>query len=138
MSDPIHHHFDKLNRLPPYILAEVIDLMKSARRAGDDIIDLGMGNPDLATPPHVVEKIVEAARNPRNHRYSASKGIPNLRAAASEWYQRNHGVEIDPDTEAIAVIGAKEGLSHFVLMTIGARRRRARSRTPRIRSTSTR
>ena len=119
MSDSIHHHFDKLNRLPPYILAEVIDLMKSARRAGEDIIDLGMGNPDLPTPPHVVEKIVEAARNPRNHRYSASKGIPNLRAAACEWYQRNHGVELDPDHEAIAVIGAKEGLSHFVLMTIG-------------------
>jgi alanine-synthesizing transaminase len=119
MSERIHHHFDKLKRLPPYILAEVIDLMKSARRAGEDIIDLGMGNPDLPTPAHIVEKIAEASRNPRNHRYSASRGIPNLRAAASEWYQRNHGVEIDPDSEAIAVIGAKEGLSHFVLMTIG-------------------
>jgi alanine-synthesizing transaminase len=97
----------------------VIDLMKSARRAGDDIIDLGMGNPDLPTPSHIVEKIAEASRNPRNHRYSASRGIPNLRAACAEWYQRNHGVEIDPDSEAIAVIGAKEGLSHFVLMTIG-------------------
>ncbi len=119
MTQPIHHHFDKLNRLPPYILAEVIELMKSARRAGEDIIDLGMGNPDLPTPPHVVEKIAEAARNPRNHRYSASRGIPNLRAAATEWYQRNHAVELDPESEAIAVIGAKEGLSHFVLMTIG-------------------
>jgi len=113
------HHFDKLTRLPPYILAEVIDLMQSARRSGDDVIDLGMGNPDLATPPHVVEKICEAARNPRNHRYSASRGIPNLRAAICEWYQRRHGVELDPDSEAIAVIGAKEGLSHFVLMTVG-------------------
>jgi alanine-synthesizing transaminase len=119
MTQRIHHHFDKLNRLPPYILAEVIELMKSARRAGEDVIDLGMGNPDLPTPSHVVEKIAEAATNPRNHRYSASRGIPNLRAACTEWYQRNHGVELDPDSEAIAVIGAKEGLSHFVLMTIG-------------------
>ncbi|MGH0031304.1 MAG: aminotransferase class I/II-fold pyridoxal phosphate-dependent enzyme [Myxococcota bacterium] len=113
------HHFDKLNRLPPYILAEVIDLMKSARRAGEDVIDLGMGNPDLPTPPHVIEKICEAAHNPKNHRYSASRGIPNLRAAITEWYQRNHSVSLDPDREALAVIGAKEGLSHFVLMTIG-------------------
>jgi alanine-synthesizing transaminase len=119
MAQRPHHHFDKLTRLPPYILAEVIDLMKSARREGDDIIDLGMGNPDLPTPPHVVEKICEAARNPRNHRYSASRGIPNLRAAICEWYQRRHGVELDPGSEAIAVIGAKEGLSHFVLMTVG-------------------
>jgi len=119
MAQRPQHHFDKLNRLPPYILAEVIELMKSSRRAGADIIDLGMGNPDLPTPPHVVEKICEAARNPRNHRYSASKGIPNLRAAICEWYQRRHGIELDPDREAVAVIGAKEGLSHFVLMTIG-------------------
>jgi len=119
MRSPFRHDFDKLNRLPPYIFSEVIDLMKSARRAGEDIIDLGMGNPDLATPPHVVEKIAEASRNPRNHRYSASRGIPNLRAAICEWYQRRHGVDLDPDSEAIAVIGAKEGLSHFVLMTIG-------------------
>jgi alanine-synthesizing transaminase len=93
--------------------------MKSARRAGEDVIDLGMGNPDLPTPPHVIEKICEAAANPRNHRYSASRGIPNLRAAITEWYARRHAVELDPESEAIAVIGAKEGLSHFVLMTIG-------------------
>ena len=115
----MRHDFDKLTRLPPYVLAEVIDLMKAARRRGEDIVDLGMGNPDLATPGHVVEKIVEAARNPRNHRYSASRGIPNLRHAICEWYQRNYAVELDPDREAIAVIGAKEGLSHFVLVTIG-------------------
>ena len=78
------HYFDKLNRLPPYNLAEVIDLMKSARRDGNDVIDLGMGNPDLPTPPHVVEKICEAARNPKNHRYSSSRGIPNLRAAITD------------------------------------------------------
>jgi alanine-synthesizing transaminase len=120
MSSRIRHDFAKLNRLPPYVLAEVTDLRHAARRAGEDIIDLGMGNPDLPTPPHVVEKICEAARNPRNHRYSASRGVPNLRTAACEWYQRRHGVELDPDGEAIAVIGAKEGLSHFVLVTVGA------------------
>ena len=103
--------------------------MNAARRAGEDIIDLGMGNPDLPTPPHVVEKICEAARNPRNHRYSASRGIPNLRAAICEWYQRRHGVELDPDSEAIAVIGAKEGLSHFVLDDDRPGRRRAVSRS---------
>ena len=119
MAARLRHDFDKLNRLPPYVLSEVIDLMKSARRAGEDIVDLGMGNPDLPTPPLVVDKICEAARDPRNHRYSASRGVPNLRAAITEWYQRRHGVQLDPETEAIAVIGAKEGLSHFVLMTIG-------------------
>jgi alanine-synthesizing transaminase len=119
MTGPIRHDFHKLNRLPPYVLAEVIDMMKSARRAGEDIVDLGMGNPDLPTPEHVVDKICEAARDPRNHRYSASRGIPNLRAAICEWYERLHRVRLDPDREAIAVIGAKEGLSHFVLMTIG-------------------
>ncbi len=119
MSDRFRHDFNKLNRLPPYSLGEVIALMRAARKAGEDIVDLGMGNPDLPTPEHVVEKIAEAARNPRNHRYSESRGIPNLRAAITEWYQRRHGVELDPDGEAIAVIGAKEGFSHFVLMTIG-------------------
>ena len=119
MSERFRHDFHKLNRLPPYSLGEVIALMRSARRAGEDIVDLGMGNPDLATPPHVVEKICEAAAKPPNHRYSESRGIPNLRRGITEWYQRRHGVELDPDGEAIAVIGAKEGLSHFVLMTIG-------------------
>jgi alanine-synthesizing transaminase len=119
MSEPFRHDFNKLNRLPPYSLGEVIALMRAARRAGEDIVDLGMGNPDLPTPDHIIEKFCEAARNPRNHRYSESRGIPNLRRGITEWYQRRHGVELDPDGEAIAVIGAKEGLSHFVLMTIG-------------------
>jgi alanine-synthesizing transaminase len=119
MTDQFRHDFHKLNRLPPYILAEVTELTRAGRRAGEDIIDLGMGNPDLATPTHVVEKICEAARDPRNHRYSSSAGLPNLRAGITEWYARRHGVELDPDSEAIAVIGAKEGLSHFVLMTAG-------------------
>jgi alanine-synthesizing transaminase len=115
----IRHTFNKLNRLPPYVFSEVDALKMAARRAGEDVIDLGMGNPDLETPRHVVDKICEAARNPRNHRYSSSRGVPNLRAAICEWYERNCGVSLDPDREAIAVIGAKEGFSHFVLMTIG-------------------
>ncbi len=115
----VRHDFHKLNRLPPYIFSEVIALMTAARRAGEDVIDLGMGNPDLATPPHVVEKICEAAHNPRNHRYSASRGLPNLRRGVTEWYERRYGVSLDPDREAIAVIGSKEGISHFVLMTVG-------------------
>ena len=119
MSPRVRHDFHKLNRLPPYVFAEVIALMTAARRAGEDVIDLGMGNPDLPTPPHVIEKICEAAHNPRNHRYSSSRGLPNLRAAISEWYKRRHDVDIDPEREAISVIGAKEGLSHFVLMTVG-------------------
>ena len=86
-----------------------------ARRRGEDIIDLGMGNPDLATPDPIVDKLCDAARNPRNHRYSASKGIPNLRLEISRWYARRYGVEIDPETEAIATIGAKEGFSHLIL-----------------------
>lgn len=120
MSSSFRHDFAKLNRLPPYVLAEITNLRHAARRAGEDIIDLGMGNPDLPTPPHVVEKISEAAQNPRNHRYSSSRGVPNLRNAACEWYKRRHDVDLDPETEAIAVIGAKEGLSHFVLVTVGA------------------
>jgi alanine-synthesizing transaminase len=89
-----------------------------ARRAGEDVIDLGMGNPDLATPPHVVEKLIEAVGKPHNHRYSASMGITKLRMAISSWYERRYGVDIDPDREAIVTIGVKEGLSHLILVTI--------------------
>jgi alanine-synthesizing transaminase len=116
---PIRHDFHKLTRLPPYVFAEVNELKAAARRRGEDVIDLGMGNPDLPTPPHVVEKICEAAHNPRTHRYSTSRGVPNLRAAICEWYERNFDVSLDPEREAIAVIGSKEGLSHYVLMTVG-------------------
>jgi alanine-synthesizing transaminase len=88
-----------------------------ARRAGMDIVDLGMGNPDLSTPPHIVGKLIEAAAKGRNHRYSASMGIAKLRRAIAGWYQRRFDVQIDPDTEAIVTIGVKEGLSHLVLVT---------------------
>ena len=111
--------FHRIKRLPPYVFAIVDDLKMKARRQGDDIIDLGMGNPDLPTPPHIVEKLIEAVKNPRNHRYSASRGIYKLRCAIANLYQRNFGVEIDPDGEAIVTIGAKEGLAHLALATIG-------------------
>ncbi len=107
--------FYRIKRLPPYVFAIVNDLKTKARARGEDIIDLGMGNPDQATPKHIVDKLVEAAQNPRNHRYSASKGITRLRKAITTWYRDRYGVELDPDTEAIATIGAKEGLAHLVL-----------------------
>ncbi|MCU0604419.1 MAG: aminotransferase class I/II-fold pyridoxal phosphate-dependent enzyme [Desulfobacterales bacterium] len=111
------HRFARLDRLPPYVFATVNQIKMQARREGRDIIDLGMGNPDLGTPPHIVEKLVEAARKPHNHRYSASMGITKLRLAISKWYQRRFDVDIDPDAEAIVTIGVKEGLSHLVLVT---------------------
>ena len=111
--------FRRMKRLPPYVFAVVNDLKMEARHRGEDIIDLGMGNPDIPTPQHIVDKLVEAARKGTNHRYSASKGITKLRHAICGWYQRRYGVELDPDLEAVATIGAKEGLSHLVLATIG-------------------
>ena len=110
--------FRRIKRLPPYVFNEVIDLKMEARRRGEDIIDLGMGNPDCPTPPHIVEKLIEAASNPKNHRYSASKGIYKLRCAISDWYKRRYDVDIDPDTEAVATIGSKEGLAHLALAII--------------------
>ena len=112
-------HFHRFDQLPPYVFAEVTGLMLEARRAGEDVIDLGMGNPDLPTPARIVEKIREVAHNPRTHRYSSSRGIPHLRAAICEWYARRHDVTLDAEREAIALIGSKEGLAHFVLMTVG-------------------
>ncbi|MEJ2038148.1 MAG: aminotransferase class I/II-fold pyridoxal phosphate-dependent enzyme [Desulfosarcinaceae bacterium] len=110
--------FARLDRLPPYVFAQVNEIKMEARRAGQDIVDLGMGNPDLATPPHIVEKLVEAAGKGPNHRYSASMGITKLRHAIADWYRRRFEVQIDPDTEAIVTIGVKEGMSHLVLVTI--------------------
>jgi alanine-synthesizing transaminase len=110
--------FKRIKRLPPYVFAIVNDLKVKARARGEDIIDFGMGNPDLPTPAHIVDKLCEAARNPRNHRYSASRGITKLRHAICDWYRRRHGVLLDPDAEAIATIGAKEGLSHLALAVV--------------------
>lgn len=105
-------------RLPPYVFAQVNALKMERRRAGEDIIDLGMGNPDLPTPKHIIDKLVEAVQKGHNHRYSASRGITKLREAIARWYDRRYGVDIDPETEAVVTIGAKEGLSHLVLALI--------------------
>lgn len=112
------YKFPLVEKLPPYVFAVINQLKMEARHRGEDIIDLGMGNPDLATPEPIVEKLVEAARNPKNHRYSASRGIPNLRVEISRWYARRYNVEIDPETEAIATMGAKEGFSHLVMALV--------------------
>jgi alanine-synthesizing transaminase len=110
--------FARLDRLPPYVFATVNQIKMEARHAGKDIVDLGMGNPDLGTPQHIVDKLTEAAQKPHNHRYSASMGITKLRMAISDWYKRRYDVDIDYDTEAIVTIGAKEGISHLILVTI--------------------
>jgi alanine-synthesizing transaminase len=110
--------FARLNRLPPYVFTTVNQIKMDARRAGEDIVDLGMGNPDMPTPRHIVDKLIEAVRKGHNHRYSASMGITKLRVAISDWYKRRFDVDIDPATEAIVTIGAKEGISHLVLVTI--------------------
>jgi alanine-synthesizing transaminase len=111
--------FRRIERFPPYVFSIVNDLKMAARRNGEDVIDLGMGNPDIPTPEPVVEKLKEAVDNPRNHRYSASRGIPKLRRAICDLYERSWGVDLDPDTEAVAVIGAKEGLSHLAWALCG-------------------
>jgi alanine-synthesizing transaminase len=108
-------NFGRIDRLPPYVFQIVNELKMRLRRQGDDIIDLGMGNPDIATPAHIVEKVTEAVQNPRNHRYSASAGIPNLRKAFADWWKRNYDVDLDPETEVVATMGAKDALAHLVL-----------------------
>ncbi len=110
--------FGRIKRLPPYVFAIVNAMKIEARRRGEDIIDLGMGNPDQGTPQHIVDKLIEAAQNPKNHRYSASKGITKLRTAICDWYKRRYDVDLDPESEAVATIGSKEGLSHLALATI--------------------
>ena len=105
--------FHRIRRLPPYVFAEVNAAKAQARGVGEDIIDLGMGNPDSPTPPHIVAKLIEAVADPRTHRYSTSKGIPGLRRALAGYYGRRFGVELDPETEVIATLGSKEGLANL-------------------------
>ena len=107
--------FPRMHRLPPYVFAVVGDLKMQLRRQNIDIVDLSMGNPDMPTPPHIVAKLLEAAQKPVNHRYSVSRGIPNLRKAICDWYARRYDVVVDPETEAINAIGSKEGLAHLSL-----------------------
>jgi alanine-synthesizing transaminase len=110
--------FRRIKRLPPYVFQVVNELKMKLRRAGDDVIDLGMGNPDLPTPTHIVNKVIEAVQNPRNHRYSASAGIPKLREAFAAWWARRYEVDLDPNTEVVATMGAKDALAHLVLAIV--------------------
>ncbi|QCP83118.1 alanine transaminase [Alcaligenes faecalis] len=110
--------FPRIERLPPYVFNITGELKMAARRRGEDIIDMSMGNPDGATPAHIVEKLVEAATRPDTHGYSVSKGIPRLRRAVTNWYERRYNVHLDPDSEAIVTIGSKEGLAHLMLATL--------------------
>ena len=110
--------FARIDRLPPYVFNITAELKMAARRRGEDIIDLSMGNPDGATPPHIVEKMVTVAQREDTHGYSTSKGIPRLRRAISRWYKDRYAVDIDPESEAIVTIGSKEGLAHLMLATL--------------------
>ncbi|MEY4794072.1 MAG: hypothetical protein RL724_1008 [Pseudomonadota bacterium] len=105
--------FHRIRRLPPYVFAEVNAAKAKARAAAEDIVDLGMGNPDTPTPPHIVAKLIEAVQDPRTHRYSMSKGIPGLRKALAAYYDRRFGVKLDPETEVVATLGSKEGLANL-------------------------
>ena len=111
--------FPRIKRLPPYVFNIVNELKAEARARGEDIIDFGMGNPDQATPQHIVDKLVEVAQRPDTHRYSLSRGIPRLRRAISNWYKSRFDVDLDPETEAIVTIGSKEGLAHLAMATVG-------------------
>jgi len=110
--------FRRIPSLPPYVFAHINDLKLQLRRAGEDVIDFGFGNPDIPSNEHVVDKLCEAARRPQNHRYSSSKGIPRLRLAICDYYRDRFGVELDPETEAITTIGAKEGMSHLMWVLV--------------------
>jgi alanine-synthesizing transaminase len=110
--------FSRIERLPPYVFNITGELKMAARRRGEDIIDMSMGNPDGPTPRHIVDKLIEASNRTDTHGYSVSKGIPRLRRAISDWYQRRYAVDIDPDSEAIVTIGSKEGLAHLMLATL--------------------
>jgi alanine-synthesizing transaminase len=112
------HEFPRIKRLPAYVFNITGELKAAARRRGEDIIDFGMGNPDGATPQHIVDKMIEAARRPETHRYSLSKGVPRLRRAICTWYAQRYGVSLDPNTEAIVTIGSKEGIAHLCLATL--------------------
>src|SRR5271155_1320602 len=116
---PITDEFYRIQKLPPYVFAVINEMKAKARAAQQDVVDLGMGNPDGATPEPIVKKLIEAVRNPRNHRYSLSRGIPRLRAEIVKRYRTKYGVELDSETEAIVTIGAKDALAHLLFAVIG-------------------
>src|SRR5579872_6113562 len=110
--------FSRINCLPPYVFNITSELKMAARRRGEDIIDFGMGNPDGATPKHIVKKFIETVSRPDTHGYSVSKGIPRLRRAITNWYKTRYDVDLDPEYEAISTIGSKEGIAHLALATL--------------------
>ncbi|MEK9776499.1 MAG: alanine transaminase [Quisquiliibacterium sp.] len=116
MSSP--REFSRIKRLPPYVFNFTAELKMAARRRGEDIIDMSMGDPDGSAPQHIIDKLVEASQKPHTHGYSVSRGIPRLRKAISDWYKRRYDVDIDPETEAIVTIGSKEGLAHMMLASL--------------------
>ncbi len=107
--------FSRIKRLPPYVFNITGEMKVAARRRGEDIIDFGMGNPDGATPKHILDKMIEAAQKPVTHRYSVSKGLPRLRRAIANWYKKRYDVDLDPASETIVTIGSKEGIAHLCL-----------------------
>jgi len=113
--------FSRIQRLPPYVFNITGEMKVNARRRGEDIIDFGMGNPDGATPKHIVDKMIEAAQKPVTHRYSVSRGLPRLRKAICNWYKTRYDVDLDPDREAIVTIGSKEGIAHLCLAILDSR-----------------
>ena len=110
--------FNRIQRLPPYVFSVTGELKMEARRRGDDIVDMSMGNPDRPTPNHIVEKLIEVVKKEHTHRYSLSKGIPRLRQSICSWYKKRFSVSLDSETEAITTIGSKEGLAHLMLATL--------------------
>src|SRR5271156_1045335 len=116
---PMTEEFYRIQKLPPYVFAVINEMKAKARAAQQDVVDLGMGNPDGETPEPVVKKLIEAVKNPRNHRYSMSRGIPQLRLEIVKHYQARYNVDLDPETEAIVTIGAKDALAHLLFATIG-------------------
>ncbi|HVE88610.1 MAG TPA: aminotransferase class I/II-fold pyridoxal phosphate-dependent enzyme, partial [Burkholderiaceae bacterium] len=110
--------FSRIKRLPPYVFNITSELKMAARRRGEDIIDMSMGNPDGPTPRHIVDKLIEAVQRQDTHGYSVSRGIPRLRRAIATWYQQRYAVDLDPDSETIVTIGSKEGLAHLMLATL--------------------
>ena len=119
MSTPEMNDFHRIRRLPPYVFGIVNELKAAARARGEDIVGFGTGNPDQPTPQHIVDKLCEAAQRGDTHRYSLSKGIPRLRKAICDWYQRRYAVDLDPESQAIVTIGSKEGLAHLALASVG-------------------
>jgi alanine-synthesizing transaminase len=121
MHGEIMEEFSRIQRLPPYVFNITGEMKVAARRRGEDIIDFGMGNPDGATPKHIVDKMIEATLKPVTHRYSVSRGLPRLRRAITNWYKTRYDVDLDPDREAIVTIGSKEGIAHLCLAILDSR-----------------